>query len=180
MYLNYTAPPITNQETLLTFPTYQYVCALSLSYYTTPSLDVSVVRVNIGKDTLPPATTSSSDTAQWSHQTLHYNVSAVARHNRDQLLKISVEWLELGEAGLEEGVMVAAVDDITLSFCLPCDFDLLPLPGNLELRAPPALNVSLGSVTNLTLLASSPLCPSLPLVFTIDAGKVNIMEEYLI
>ena len=99
-------------------------------------------------------------------------VPQVEDEDRDHSLKILIEGFELGEAE-EEGddSLVAAVDNITLTFCLPCDFDILPLPGNLMLTAPTVLNVSLGYVTNFTLSASSPLCPSLPLFFTIEAGE---------
>ena len=91
----------------------------------------------------------------------------------DYPLMIMIEGVLVGGEAEEEegGLQVAAVDNITLGFCLPCDFDLLPQPGNLQLTAPPALNVSLGHVTNFSLSATSPLCPSLPLVFSIDAGK---------
>lgn len=172
MYLNYTAPPTVNGHTLLSFPTYQYVCGLSLSYYVSATLDMYVLRVNIG-ETLLPVVHSTTD--QWQHWARQYNVSSIEEGNWDHPLNISTEWAELGEAEQEEDLpLVAAVDDITLTFCLPCDFDLLPQPGNLWLDAPPAVNVSLGSVTNFHLNASSPLCPSLPLIFTIDAGESTI------
>ena len=169
MYLNYTEMPSVNREMLLSFPTYQYVCHLSLAYYASVSLDISLLRVNIGRSPLPAP---GGTTTQWSQWTVEYNVSQVREEDRDRALKILIEGFELGEAEEEEeGLSVAAVDDVTLTFCLPCDFDLLPEPGNLQLSAPSSLNVSLGDITEFTLAGSSPLCPSLPLIFTIDTGE---------
>lgn len=168
VYLNYTSPPTVNSHTLLSFPTYQYICGLSLSYFASSSLDINILRVNIGESTLPTQTT----TDQWQYQELEYNVSSIEEKNKNYQLIISIEGVELGEAEMEEEPFVAAVDNITLRFCLPCNFDLLPQPGNLLLSGPPALNVSLGDVTSFSLSASSPLCPSLPLLFAIEAGEL--------
>lgn len=167
VFLNYTSSPTVNGHTLLSFPTYQYICGLSLSYYVSPSLDINILRVNIGESTLPLHAIIN----QWRYQELEYNVSTIEEENISHQLIVSIEGVELGEAELEEEPFVAAVDNVTLRFCLPCDFDLLPQPGNLLLTGPLALNVSLGDVTRFSLSASSPLCPSLPLLFTVEAGE---------
>ena len=174
MYINHTGPVSGNPEIMLVFPTYRYICQLSLSYHTSPSLETSVLRFNSERTPLPPSSDSSA--SQWSWWSLNYNTSEV--DGVDYQLKVLIEEAGVGgEAEEEEGeTQVAAVDNITLSFCLPCDFDLLPRPGNLQFTAPPALNVSLGQVTNFSLSGSSPLCPSLPLVFSIDAGESNLTE----
>ena len=105
-------------------------------------------------------------------------MSSVEEEDREFPLRLTVEGYGLGEAEgeaeEEEGFQVMAVDDITLTFCLPCDFDLLPQPGNLQLMAASALTVALGNITTLLLSASSPLCPTLPLVFMIEAGEIHI------
>ena len=112
-------------------------------------------------------------------------MSSVEEEDREFPLRLTVEGYVLGEAEGEaeeegEGFQVMAVDDITLTFCLPCDFDLLPQPGNLQLTAAPALTVALGNITTLLLSASSPLCPTLPLVFMIEAGETRIHIHYSI
>ena len=171
--MNYTGPVSDNPETLLAFPTYHYICSISLSYFSSsPSLDISVLRFNIGRDFLS-SSTEPPTTSQWSQWTVDYDVSEGT--DEEYQLKILIEGAGVeGEAEEEDvGLLVVAVDNITLSFCLPCDFDLLPEPGNLLLTAPSALNLSLGHITNFSLTASSPLCPSLPLVFNIEAGKIN-------
>ena len=169
MYINYTGPVSVNPVTLLSFPTYHYICHISLSYYSSPSLEMSLLRFNSERTCLPTYTETSS--SQWNQWTVDYNISETDSMNYP--LMILIEGAVVGgEAEEEEGEpQVAAVDNITLSFCLPCDFDLLSQPGNLQLTAPQTLNVSLGRVTNFSLSAFSPLCPSLPLSFNIDAGN---------
>ena len=172
--MNYTGSVSENPETLLSVPTYHYVCHISLSYFSSPNLDMSVLRFNSERTFLPPYTEpTTTTTTQWNHWRVDYNISEGGR--MDYPLMIMIEGVLVGGEAEEEegGLQVAAVDNITLGFCLPCDFDLLPQPGNLQLTAPPALNVSLGQITNLSLSATSPLCPSLPLIFSIDAGKEN-------
>lgn len=155
--------------TLLSFPTIQYICGISLSYYASSTLDVRVLRVNIRADTLPPLIDSAI--SQWNYWSEDYDITQVEEDDRDNELRILIEGLEFGGEAEEEeqdGQWVATVDNITLTLCLPCDFDMLSNPGNLVLTAPSSLNVSLGHVTNFTVTASSPLCPSLPLIFNIE------------
>lgn len=131
-----------------------------------PSLELSVLRFNSDRTLLPP----SSET-QWSWWNTSFNIS-----DSDSPIMILIEGVGGGGEAEEEEeeVQVAAVDNITLTFCLPCDFGLLPQSGNLILSAPSFVNMTLGRVTNFSLSVSSPLCPSLPLVINIDAGKLYI------
>ena len=172
VYMNFTGPVPDNPETLLTFPTHRYICHISLSYFTSSSssLELSVLRFNIGREFAPLSTEP-----QWNWWDTEFDLSEES--SGDYPLKILIEGVgmegEAEEVGGGGELQVAAVDNITLSFCLPCDFDLLAEPGNLLLSAPSALNISLGRVSNFSLSASSPLCPSLPLIFSIETGEIN-------
>ena len=169
VYINYTGPVSENPVTLLSFPTYRYICHISLSYYTSSSLYMSLLRFNSERKFLPPYTEPT--TTQWNYWSMDYSISGM-----DYPLMILIEEVLVGGEAEEEEeeLQVAAVDNITLTFCLPCDFDILPQLGNLQLTVPSALNVSLGQITNFSFSASSPLCPSLPLMFSIDAGKETL------
>ena len=157
--MNFTGPVPDNPETLLTFPTHRYICHISFSYFTSPpsSLELSVLRFNIGREFVPLSTEP-----QWNWWDTEFDLSEES--GEDYPLKILIEGAgmegEAEEVGGGGELQVAAVDNITLSFCLLCDFDLLTEPGNLLLSALSTLDVSLGCVSNFSLSASSPLCPS--------------------
>lgn len=104
---------------------------------------------------------------------MQYNVSALPEEDKAYPLRLTGSSYELGEAE-EVSSLVMAVDDLTVTFCLPCDFDFLPQPGNLNLVAPSSLNVSLGVMSERMLSASSPLCPTLPLFFEIEEGEADL------
>ena len=156
---------------ILQFPTFQYICNLSLAYYTSAPAELSILRVNVGPDGIMvyPALDSANE---WQYHSVQYNVSAIPEEDKAYPLRLRACSYELGEAEEVSSSLVMAVDDITVTFCLPCDFDLLPLPGNLNMMAPSVLNVSLGAMSETVLSASSPLCPVLPLFFQIEAGEI--------
>lgn len=157
---------------ILQFPTFQYICNLSLAYYTSDAAKLSILRTNIGPDDIIVYPTLDSAN-EWQYHSVQYNVSAVPEEDKAYPLRLTGSSYELGEAE-EVSSLVMAVDDLTVTFCLPCDFDLLPQPGNLNLVAPSSLNVSLGDMSERMLSASSPLCPTLPLFFEIEEGEADL------
>ena len=166
MFLNSSSPG--SRQDLLQFPTFRYICGLSLVLYSSTATQLSLLRVNVG----PEVIDLPGDVSGWLYSSHHYNVSAVREEDKAYPLWVVVEGVELGEAEeLLVPPLVVAVDNLTLTFCLPCDFDLLPLPGNLYIAVPLAVNVSLGQRTQLSVDAASPLCPTLPLFFLIEAGE---------
>ena len=167
VFLNSSSPA--SRQDLLQFPTFRYICGLSLALYSSAATQLSLLRVNVG----PEVIDLPGDGSGWLYFSRHYNLSAVRNEDSVYPLWVVVEGVEMGEAEeLLASPLVVAVDNLTLTFCLPCDFDLLALPGNLHITAPLAANVSLGQRTQLRLDAASPLCPTLPLFFLIEAGEL--------
>lgn len=161
---------------MLQFPTFQYICSLSLAYYTSDPAMLSIVRTNLGPEDIM-VYPSQDGASEWQHLSVQYNVSDLPEEDKAYPLKLrgqSSNSSGFGEAEEVSSPLVMAVDDVTVTFCLPCDFDLLPQPGNLNITTPTVLNVSLGVMSELVLSTASPLCPTLPLFFQIEAGEAPL------
>ena len=111
-----------------------------------------------------------SATSMWQQSiSFSYNVTAVPADAGELVIQVSE--FDLGEAPPEDSDLFLALDDVNITFCLPCDFDDLTTPGNLLLSSPSEVAITFGEVNQFTLQASSPLCPTLPLVFAIESGE---------
>ena len=107
---------------------------------------------------------------------------------------LSVGTFDLGEGPVDPQAapLILGIDDITMTYQIPCDYDLLNqigtesilntlrpccmmcFPGNLVLVAPaPLQQLPLGTVTQLKFNVSSPICPNGSFVFQITSGKQN-------
>lgn len=75
-----------------------------------------------------------------------------------------------GEAPIE-GDPFLAIDNIVLTFTLPCDFSSLSFSGNLVLSHPAFLNIVLGQINSVQFMASSPICSQGPFIYTIESSK---------
>ena len=115
-----------------------------------------------------------SATSTWQQSTsFSYNVTAEPTDAGELVFQVSE--FELGEAPPEDSSdLFLALDDVNITFCLPCDFDDLAAPGSLLLSSPSEFGITFGEVNRFTLRASSPLCPTVPLVFAIDSGQCII------
>ena len=117
-----------------------------------------------------------STTSMWEQSTsFSYNVTAIPT-DAGQLV-FQVFDFDPGEAPLE-GIgsdLFLALDDANITFCLPCDFDNLSASGNLLLNNPSEFGITFGGVNQFTLQGSSPICPTVPLVFAIDSGECIVM-----
>ena len=83
-----------------------------------------------------------------------------------------VSEFDLGEAILEpdDTELFIALDNITLTFCLPCDYDTLSEPGGIILSTPERIDIQLRQSTRYRFNASASACPNETLVFTIESG----------
>lgn len=77
---------------------------------------------------------------------------------------------EFGEAPIE-GTLYIALDNITLTYALPCNFDALNIPENLQISHQPYLDIPLGIVTYVDFIGSSQICSNGPFVYTLENSK---------
>lgn len=79
---------------------------------------------------------------------------------------------DLGEAPLESDEEVfLALDNVTLTFCLPCDYDALVEPDAIVVGGPERIDIQLRRLSTYQFNASAPVCPNETLVFTIESGN---------
>lgn len=105
----------------------------------------------------------------WTREELIFNTSKAY----DGGLYFEVSPFDLGEAineptGLS---LFLGLDNILLTFCLPCDYNQLESPGGLLLDGPTEIKVQLRITSQVFLNGTSPVCPNEPLVYSIDSGK---------
>ena len=143
---------------MLRFPSLEYVCGLSFAYYADGPIDLAVLRENVELKYI--ATIESS----WEKESLSFNLSAITGEFGGIVFDVSE--LEFGEA-MEDvnSELFLALDDVNVTFCLPCDYSILSWPGNLILDAPSEFNITLGVTRELMLEASSPICANATLCF---------------
>ena len=111
---------------------------------------------------------NSTNSSMWTREELSFNTSK----EFDGGLYFEVSPFDLGEAIIEpSGIkLFLGVDDILLTFCLPCDYDQLESPGGLMLEGPTEIKVQLRFTTQIFLNGTSPVCPNEGLLYNIDSG----------
>ena len=80
---------------------------------------------------------------------------------------------EIGEAPIEREPFLG-LDNIELTFDLPCDFSLLSDQGNLILSHPSFLDINIGHINTVQFTAISPICTDGPFIYTLDSSNTNI------
>lgn len=87
-------------------------------------------------------------------------------------LYFDVSEFDLGEAPPEPGEIEVflALDNVTLRFCLPCEYDVLVEPGVITLLGPEMIDIQLRQSTVYQFNATTPICPDETFVFNIEAG----------
>ena len=82
---------------------------------------------------------------------------------------------DLGEAPLEsdDQELFLALDNLTLTFCLPCDYDTLTEPGAIIVGGPERVDVQLRTLTTYQFNATTPACPNETLIFSIESGELG-------
>ncbi len=162
-------------EQVLLFPSHQYVCGLSFSYFFAGPLEqFDVVRENMGFDTVFMSDTlGASSTRLWKTASYQYNVSIYDLPASGSSLYFQLSQFDIGEAPLEanDTQLLLALDNVTLTFCLPCDYDAFVEPGAVIVGAPQNIDVQLRISTVYEFNASTPACPNETLIFSIESGE---------
>lgn len=146
------------------------MCGLSLSYYVSGPLDLGLLFENYDYQTLYMMS-SSTDTTNpvWRRTTLSFNSSDPF----DATLYLEVSPYDFGEAPVEPGGndLFLGLDDISLTFCLPCDYDALAVEGSLALVGVSDLTIRLRVTSTENYDGSSSICPNQSLEYSIDSGE---------
>ena len=160
-------------EQVLVFPSHQYICGLSFSYFVVGPLDLDVVRENLGVDTVFISSSEANNSSSWEHVSYQYNISIHDAPLSGSALFFEVSEYDIGEAPLESDAtqLLLALDNVTLTFCLPCDYNSFVEPGAIILGGPESIDIQLRRSTTYQFNASTPACPNETLVFTLEAGK---------
>lgn len=157
---------------VLLFPSHHFVCGLSFSYFVSGPLDLEVVRENMGVDTVYLGQGAGISTS-WENVDYRYNSTTSAESaSSGSSLYLEASVYDFGEAPLEsEGQeLFLALDNLTLTFCLPCDYDTLTEPGAIIVGGPQRIDIQLRTLTSYQFNATAPACPNETLVFSIESG----------
>lgn len=160
-------------EQVLVFPSHRYVCGLSFSYFIAGPLDLDVVRENLGVDTVFISDSrQGANSTGWERVDYRYNISIYDVPTSGSALYFEASEYDIGEAPLETDSteLLLALDNVTLTFCLPCDYDMFVEPGAIILAAPESFEIQLRRSSVYFFNASTPACPNETLVFTIESG----------
>ena len=149
------------------------MCGLSFSYFAAGPLILEVVRFDAGIDTVYNSMDSYTNDSIWKVALYHYNTTVINDASSSLQMYFDVSGSELGEAEQDMADIFLALDNVTLTFCLPCDFDGLVELGSIIIGGPQDIQVQLRQLVILQFNASSPACPNETLMFTIEAG-INV------
>jgi hypothetical protein len=171
-------------DQVLLFPSHQFLCGLSFSYFIAGALDLDIIRENMGVDTVyvsQDSANSSLGSNPWESVSYVYNASLVPLSS-GRSLYFEASQYELGEAPLElpNQELFLALDNVSLTFCLPCDYDSLVEPGAIVISGPQRIDLELRRLTSYQFNASAPACPNETLVFNIESGKCNRINFHTI
>ena len=146
---------------------HQFTCALSFYHFITGPLELEILQENVRiRSIFMPQNTNST---QWQRAEL--NLTTTGNYNGSLAIVASNQ--DLGEAQLAPGEddVFLAVDDIILTYCLPCDYDSLGDVGGIDVDGPERIDVALRVVSTYQYNASSSVCPDETFTFTIESGK---------
>ena len=164
-YYYYYYHPYDNDTYTLGFPNYQYICNLSFAYILDGATTLSVLQLNYDQ---VDVAAGSAAVGSWQRADLHFTLPVV---NRIYPLYFYESLTDIGEATLANAEIFLALDDINITFCLPCNFDNLTAEGNMVLNVPYIIPVQIGEITNTSMSATSSICPSATFIYTIESGK---------
>lgn len=104
----------------------------------------------------------------WRRETLNFNSSEPF----NGILHFEVAPYDIGEAPEDPSGydLFLGLDDISITFCLPCDYDALGLPGSLSLTGPENITIRLRITSKEVYNGTSSLCPNEPLEYHIVSG----------
>ena len=114
----------------------------------------------------------TSSPGAWDSVSYQYNDVLLNAPMSASALYFEVSRFDLGEAPLESDEEVfLALDNVTLTFCLPCDYDALVEPDAIIVGGPERIDIQLRRLNAYQFNASAPVCPNETLVFTVESGK---------
>ena len=142
---------------------------MTFAFYMSGPQALRVVQTNVmGFDIISNYTWTGNNTQKWEQATIQFGTPDLMYGISFESPTLSEEY---GEAPLE-GPLLLALDNIQLTFGLPCQFSVLNVPGNLLLSPqPPSLDIPLGQVTTVQFVASSTICPDGPFLYTIESSR---------
>ena len=120
-------------------------------------------------NTAPAAAGAGNITGPWQRAYLNFTLPMV---NRIYPLYFYESLADMGEAAPTGLEIFLALDDINITFCLPCNFDNLTAEGNMVLNVPDKVPVLIGELTNTNMSATSSICPNATFICTIESGKL--------
>lgn len=157
-----------NQVYILTYPSQKFIINMTFAFYMSGPQALRVVQTNVmGFDIISNYTWTGNNTQKWEQATIQFGAPDLMYGISFESPTLSEEY---GEAPLE-GPLLLALDNIQLTFGLPCQFGVLSVPGNLLLSHPPSLDIPLGQVTAVQFVASSTVCPGGPFLYTIESSR---------
>ncbi len=111
----------------------------------------------------------TNNSTVWRRKTLGFNSSDPF----DGDLYFDVSPYDFGEAPVEPGGydLFLGLDDILLTFCLPCDYDALDTGGGLALIGATDLTIRLRVTSKEIYNGSSSICPNQTLEYSIESGE---------
>ena len=158
-----------NQALLLSYPTQKFIKELSFSFYMVGPQGLQVFQSHVQNfEILSNHSWNGNETGTWERTTVQF----AAPYPNGSIIFVSPSLSgEIGEAPIERDPFLA-LDDIVLTFDLPCDFSSLRSPGNLILSHPSFLDITIGQINTVQFTAISPICTDGPFVYTIESSNV--------
>ena len=147
------------------------MCGLSFSIYVSGPLNLEVIRFNADSDSVYNFMDSTFNASVWSKASYNYT-SADSTLGGNLMMFFRLSSAELGEAellGMPD--VFLALDNVTLTFCLPCDYDGLVESGAIIVGGPQEIAVMLRQSVTFQFNATAPACPNETLAFVLESGE---------
>ena len=114
---------------------------------------------------------SDNNPSPWESVNYSYNTTLQLPSSGSSLYFEASDF-DLGEAPpeLANQELFLALDNVTITFCLPCDYDSLVESEAIIVGGPERIDLELRRVTSYQFNASTPACPNETLVFTMESG----------
>jgi len=148
------------------------VCGLSFSFYASGPYNLEVIRFGADTESVYSFMDSAFNASAWSKALYNYTSmdSVISRGDMRMFFQLSAA--ELGESEvLDMPDVFLALDNVSLTFCLPCDYDGLVEPGAIIVGGPQEIAVVLRQSVTFQFNATSPACPNETLAFVLESGE---------
>ena len=153
-----------NQVVILFYPTQKFIANMSFAFYMTGPQTLRISQVDVKTFDI----VSNNQTLTWEQISLQFGTPYPGLGI--VIESPSLSGGELGEAPVE-GSFYLAIDNIIMTYALPCDFSALNIPGNLQISHQSYLDIPLGYVTYVHFTASSTICPNGPFIYVLEYSK---------